>query len=223
MVAPQAGALELLTEQNPPFNYLANGVPAGPSTAVVQEMARRAAVPAKISLTAWQTAYARARDGDDACVYSTARIPARFDLFQWVGPIARGEYGAFGLPSFSGTPKRVDDLKAFRIGVANDARAQYLRSRGFTNLVTFDDDREIPKQLGNTVDLWVTQALRAQETARSAGVSDLKPVFAAILVQEYWLACGKKVPEETVSKLSESLREMIKDGTFRRILRGGVF
>ena len=218
-----AAALELLTEQNPPFNYLANGVPAGPSTAIVDEMARRAGIKAKISLVAWQAAFEKARDGEEACVFSTARTPQRADLFQWVGPIARGEYAAFGLPVFQGQPKRVDDLKAFRIGVVDDARGQYLRNRGFTNLVLFKDDREIPKALGTTVDLWVTQALRAADTARTAGVADLKVVFGGILVQEYWLACGKKVPSQTVEKLDEALAAMLKDGTVRRIVRGGVF
>jgi polar amino acid transport system substrate-binding protein len=223
LAAPPAGALELLTEQNPPFNYLANGVAAGPSTEIVGEMARRAGIQPKIALGPWQPAFERARDGDGACVFSTARTPQRVHAFQWVGPIARGEYTAFSRAGFQGQPKRVDDLKSYRIGVVNDARAEYLRSRGFTNLVTFTDDREIPKQIGNSVDLWVTQALRAESTAASVGVEDLKAVFRAILVQDYWLACGRKVPAGTIAKLNEALAGMMKDGTVRRILRAGVF
>jgi polar amino acid transport system substrate-binding protein len=216
-----ACALELLTEENPPFNYAINGVPGGPATQIVKEMARRAEIPGEVKLLVWKDAYERALNGD-ACVFSTARNAQRFDLFQWVGPIMRGQYSAFGRDGFKGQVKRVDDLKTYRIGVVNDARAAYLKERGFTNLVIFDSDRDIPKQLGAGVDLWVTQALRAGEIASAAGVTDLKEVFAAILAQDYFLACGKKVSAQTVAKLSDAIAAMRKDGGLRKILLPGA-
>jgi polar amino acid transport system substrate-binding protein len=218
-----AQALELLTEENPPLNFTREGKPAGVATMMVSEMARRAGVPAEIRVLAWREAFERARDGTDACVYSTVRNAPRFELFQWVGPIARGEYSAFALERFSEKARRVDDLKQFRIGVANDARADYLRARGFQKVYTFDDNGEIPKHLSvggskpNGMDLWVTQAHSAYRVARQAGVNDLKLVFAGILTQDYWLACGKKVPTEIVGKLSEALSSMHKDGATKTI------
>lgn len=222
LAVAQAHALELLTEENPPFNYAISGVPTGPATEIVKEMARRAGFPAKVELLPWKEAFERARDGTDACVFSTARNAERFEQFRWVGPIIRGQYSAFGRQAFGGNPRNVNDLKKYRIGVVDDARGAYLRERGFTNLVLFTDDREIPKQLGDRVELWVTQALRAGEIASAGGVTDLKVVFDAILLQDYWLACGRKVPAPTAQKLQDAYDWMRKDGGLRKITRPGM-
>ena len=44
-------------------------------------------------------------------------------------------YSAFALEGFDTKIGRVDDLKKYRIGVVADARATYLRQRGFTTLI----------------------------------------------------------------------------------------
>jgi len=218
-----AAALELLTEENPPLNFTRAGKPAGLATGMVTEMAKRAGIAADVRVLAWTPAFERARDGEDACVYSTVQNPQRYDLFQWVGPIVRGQYSAYAVSSFVYPLRRVDDLKKYRIGVVKDARADYLRERGFKTLVMFDNDRDIPKNLGGVgmtaVDLWITQSFSAKEVAAAAGVRDLKLVFDAILTQDYFLACGKKVPAATVAKLTEALAAMHKDGTTERLLK----
>ena len=44
-------------------------------------------------------------------------------------------YSAFALEGLDTKIGRVDDLKKYRIGVVADARATYLRQRGFTTLI----------------------------------------------------------------------------------------
>jgi polar amino acid transport system substrate-binding protein len=221
-IAAPAAALEFLTEENRPLNFSENGKPAGIATGVVAEMAKRAGVDAAIRVLAWSDAFDRALKGDDACVYSTARTAARLGQFQWIGPIARGEYSAFALAGFSETPRRVDDLKQYRIGAVEDARAEYLRSRGFPKVFIMATDAEIPKHLTvggrnpHGVDLWITQTESGPAVAEKAGVK-VKMVFSGILTQDYWLACGKKFPAETAGKLSEALAAMGKDGSLRKL------
>ncbi len=220
--AAGAAAQVFLTEENPPLNYTRAGQPAGPSVAMVREMARRAGLPpAEIRVQPWERSYAQARDGD-ACVFSTARVPARLPLFQWVGPIGRGQYSLFAPPGFRADIHHADDLKRFRIGVLNDARAAYLRQRGFPNVVALDSQAEILRRLNldpardDAVDLWLTQHDGAQAVASAAGV-EVRPVFGGLLTQDYWLACGRRVPESTVRALSTALQEMQRDGTAQRL------
>ncbi len=219
-----AFALTFYTEENPPLNFQRDGRVQGVSTAVVTEMAKRAGVPADIRLLSWREAYSRTQAEAASCVYSTARLRERNDLFLWVGPLSRSVYSAFALEGFDTKIGRVDDLKKYRIGVVADARATYLRQRGFTTLIEYDADRDIPGNLTldpakpGAVDLWVTHAYSARETAKREGAGALRDVFGGILSQDYWLACNKAVPADQVKALSQALQEMNRDGSLDKLL-----
>ncbi len=219
----QASSLTFLTEENPPLNFTRDGKLVGLSTAVVRELARRSELAVDVRLVAWKEAFERAQTEASVCAFSTARLPARNSMFQWVGPIARGYWSAFALEGFADYVPRVDDLKKYRIGVVSDARARYLRQRGFPNLVEVEKDADNPARLTldpkkeGGIDLWVTQGMMAAEIARKAGVGPVKEVFAGIMNQEYWLACNLQMPKGTIRSLSEALDGMRKDGTYRKL------
>jgi hypothetical protein len=121
-------AVTFLTEENPPLNFVRDGKQEGVSTAVVQEMVKRAQLPATITVLPWTEAYSRAQIEADVYVYSTARLASRNNLFQWVGPIARGYWSAFALPEFKDKITKVEELKAYRIGIVGDARGPSSRT-----------------------------------------------------------------------------------------------
>ncbi len=221
--AGPAFAIELLTEESPPLNFTRDGQPAGLAVQVVREMARRAELPATIRVMRWSDAFQRAQTDPGVCVFSTARLPVRNSMFQWVGPITRGYWSAFALDGFADYVPKVDDLKKYRIGVVGDARARYLRQRGFVNLAEVEIDADNPPKLTldpkkeGGIDLWVTQGMMAPDIARKAGVAQVREVFAAIMSQEYWLACNLKMPKETIQGFSEALSGMKKDGAYRKL------
>ena len=223
IAATPANALTITTEENPPLNFTKDGQVAGVSTAVVREMMKRAGLTADIAILPWAQAYAKAKDEPDTCVYSTVRNNEREAQFQWVGPIGRGEWSLFALKGFKGEAKRVDDLKQYRIGVTNDARAVYLRSRGLTNLVTAERNPELAALLTTDssqpgrVDLWMSQTNGVEEVAKQAGIGEIKMVFPAIMSQDYWLACGTKTAPDTVRALSTAASSMRRDGTMRQL------
>jgi polar amino acid transport system substrate-binding protein len=218
-----ASALTFTTEENPPLNFAKDGKVAGISTAVVQEIAKRAGASPDIAILPWAQAYSKARDEAETCVYSAVRNAEREALFQWVGPIGRGEWSLFGLPDFPLQPKRIDELKPYRIAATNDARATYLRSRGLNNLIVAERNLDLaamltadPKQLGRA-DLWMAQSNGAAEIAKQAGVNELKLVFPAIMSQDYWLACGLKTSPDTIRALNAAASSMRKDGSMRQL------
>jgi polar amino acid transport system substrate-binding protein len=223
LASPPALALTFLTEENPPLNYMQDGKLTGISVAVVREMLKRLELQADIRVVPWSEAYQRAQSDADVCAFSTARLPARNAMFQWVGPISRGYWSAFALEAFSDYVPRVDDLKKYRVGVVNDARARYLRQRGFANLVELERDADLPGRLtldpkkDGGIDLWVTQGMMAADIARKAGAGPVKEVFAGIMSQEYWLACNLQMPKDTTKAFSEALNGMKKDGAYRKL------
>lgn len=222
-LACSAMAINFLTEENPPLNLLRKGEVSGIATDAVREMARRGSVPATIALLPWADAYARAQKETDTCVYSTVRNAEREKQFLWLGPIARGEWSLFAREGFPPDVKQLEALKKYRIGVVNDARAGYLKSRGFDNLVVADQSKELPGQLvagpnqPGTIDLWFTQTVGGPAMALEAGVKDLKVVFSALMSQDYWLACNLGLPADTVKALRDASTTMRADGTYRKL------
>ncbi len=213
-----ASALTLLTEENPPFNYTENGKLTGLVTELVEETARRANVPYTAEVLPWNRAYSRAQAERDTCLFATARLPNREKLFAWVGPYASNLWGVYGKGDFAAPVRTLADLKPYRIGgVTNDAKVEYLRENGITNIKLAAEDRLNPPRLvlakedANHIDLWVTGYYGAREVARSAKVSDVKLVFVVRDIPLY-LACSPSTSPSVIKALSESVDQIRAEG-----------
>jgi polar amino acid transport system substrate-binding protein len=221
--AGSAHALQVVTEEYPPFNYTENGKLTGLSTEVVTEMGRRATVPLTFAAMPWPQAYDLAQTKGNTCIYSMARLENRERLFKWVGVLATNSWGLFAKSGFSDPVKTLADARPYRIGgVTNDAKVMWLRDNAITNIVTVDEDKRIPPMLTldrkklNAVDLWVTGIYAQQAVARAAGVGDIKLVLK-IRTEPLWLACGPSVASGAVKSLADALESMKKDGSYKNI------
>lgn len=219
-----ASALKLLTEENPPLNYTENHKLTGMATEVVQEMSRRAKVPVEFEVMVWAKAYKRVQIDKETCLYSTARLENRELVFKWVGPIAVNKWGLFAKSGFSQPIKTLADVKPYRIGgVTRDAKTEYLKQNGITNIFEVDDDKLNPPKLTldrkepQRIDLWVTSIARTKEVAAQAKALDVKLVFVVREADSY-LACNPRTSEATLKALSAALDEIKKDGTFKKIV-----
>ncbi|HXZ95785.1 MAG TPA: transporter substrate-binding domain-containing protein [Burkholderiales bacterium] len=219
-----ASALKLLTEENPPLNYTENGKLTGMGTEVVKEMSQRANVPVKIEVMVWADAYKRVQTDKETCLYSTARLPNRELVFKWVGPIAVNKWGLFSKSGFSQPIKTLADVRPYRIGgVTRDAKTEYLKQKGITNIFEVADDKLNPPKLTlnrkepQRIDLWITSVAGAKEIAAQAKAPDVKLVFLVRKVDSY-LACNPRTSEATLKALSAALDEIKKDGTFKKIV-----
>jgi polar amino acid transport system substrate-binding protein len=213
-----AAALTLLTEENPPFNYAENGKVTGLVTELVVETARRANVPYTVEMLPWNRAYGRAQAERDTCLFATARLPNREKLFTWVGPFASNLWAVYGRGDFAATVRTLADLKPYRIGgVDNDAKVEYLRENGITDIKSVADDRlnpprlRLPKQDPDHVDLWVTGYYGARDVARAAKAPDVKLVFIVRDIPLY-LACNPQTPAATVHALSDAVERIRAEG-----------
>ena len=219
-----ARALTLVTEENAPFNYTDAGRPAGMSTEVVLEMARRAGVAVEIRSLAWDRAFQRGQADRDTCIYSIARLDNRELLFAWVGQIATNKWAVFGKSDFSRPVKTLADLRPLKIGgVVADAKVEFLKSNAVTNIKEVKRDAQNPPRLflkpddPDRIDLWVTGYYAAPRVASMAKAGAVKLVY--VLHEEpLWLACSPLTGKDTVRKLAETLASMHKDGSVKRIV-----
>lgn len=214
--------LTLLTEENPPFNYSEGGKVTGLVTDLVTEAARRANVPVTVEVLPWARAFTRAQAERDTCVFATARLENREKLFAWVGPFASNLWGLYGRGDFAGQVKLMPDLKPYRIGaVTGDAKAEYLRENGITNLRMAAEDRQNPPLLmlppgdPNRIDLWITGYFGARDVARSAKVGDIKLVFVVREIPLY-LACSPQTAPATLRALADAVDKMRTEGVLAR-------
>jgi polar amino acid transport system substrate-binding protein len=223
--AAPAPALQLVTEEYPPFNYTENGKLTGLSTELVTEMGRRAKVPMTFAVMPWPEAYDSAQTKQGTCIFSTARLENRERIFKWVGMLATNDWALFAKSSFNDPIKTLADARPYRIGgVTNDAKVMWLRDNAVTNIVTVSEDKLIPPMLTldrkklNAVDLWITGVSAEKSSAKAAGVKDIKLVLKLAHEERLWLACGPSVPNDTVKALADALAGMNKDGTYGKIV-----
>ena len=226
VLAPQpALALKLLTEENPPLNYTEGKKLTGVATDVVQEMLKRAKIKPDIEVMSWDKAYEKAQADKETCLYATARLPNRENAFKWVGPIAMNKWGLYALGGFKPELKTLADVRPFRVGgVERDAKVEFLRERGVTNVVEEKEDRHNPAKLTLNlketlkIDLWITSVASAKKVAAQAKVPDLKLVLVVNEAESY-LACSPRTEPDTLKALAAALDSMKKDGSYEKIVK----
>lgn len=217
-------ALQMLTEEYPPFSFTENKALTGLSTEVVTEMGRRAKVPMTFAVMPWPQAYEQTQKKIETCLFSTARLENRERIFKWVGQLATNSWGLFAKSEFNEPIKTLGDARPYRIGgVTNDAKVQWLRDSAVTNIVAVNEDKLIPPMLTldrkkpNSVDLWIAGIYAEKAIAASANVKDIKLVLK-VRDEPLWLACNPSLSDATVKALADALAAMKKDGSYKKIL-----
>ncbi|MGB5746824.1 MAG: transporter substrate-binding domain-containing protein, partial [Desulfobacterales bacterium] len=90
-----AQELTIVSEENPPFNFIKDGILTGSSTEIVREIMRRLNLPAEIQVLTWARGYQLALSRPNVVLFSTARTQEREHLFHWVGPIYKVRFGFY--------------------------------------------------------------------------------------------------------------------------------
>lgn len=110
--------LILLTEENPPFNFVDHktGAISGASVELMQAVVREAGLDFQIKLLPWKRAFLQAQKEKNTCVFSMNFTEERAPLFKWVSPFFREG----GLAFF----KRADDVRHY--GAIEDVRGGVL-------------------------------------------------------------------------------------------------
>lgn len=216
-----AAELTLYTEDSPPLNYLKDGRLDGASVAVVKAIQARIGDRTPIQVVPWARSYRALEQDPNVALFSTTRTEQREHLFKWVGPIG---YVNWVLVKKRGSPVRVDALddarSVPRIGTyQQDAREQWLKSLGFTNLESVpSDDMNCRKLQAGRIDLWITGDIDMVATCGNQGI-DLRELEVAYVAkkQELYVAFSKGTPDATVRRWQDAYDALVREGEFRAI------
>jgi polar amino acid transport system substrate-binding protein len=214
-------ALEIYTEDSPPGNYLHDGKLAGLSVEVVREILNRLKLPGNIQVVPWARGYNLTLTQPNRALFSTTRFPQRERLFKWVGPLYTQNWGFYGK---KGSNLQIDSLdeakKVARIGTYHkDAKEQFLKGKGFTNLVSANKNiSNIKRIMEGKLDLWVSSDFNIHYLVQQAGVApdQLELVFAFRNVTNY-IAFSIQTPDDLIITWQQMLDEIKRDGTYKKI------
>ena len=223
----QAGpVLSIYTENSPPANYVAEGRLQGPAVRVVEEIMDRLGSRAAIELVPWARGYHMARTQPNVALFSTSRLPQRETLFKWVGPLYTQRWGFYAR---RGSGIEAAGLKeARRVGrigtYREDAKEQYLKSIGFQNLVSTNNNiGNVQHLMEGTIDLWVSSDFNMPYIARYAGYDprQLRLVLSFKTVGNY-IAFSRLTDDRIVADWQQTLDAIRRDGTWARHFSSGA-
>ncbi len=228
---PQAEAINIYTEEFPPYNFTSNRVIDGVSTQIIQQVMAHSGLEYTLNIYPWARSYRETLEHENAFIYSISRLEPRESLFKWVGKIVPTGYTVFALRDNENViADTLEDLKKYRIGTTvNDARETYLLSKGF-DIRHFDrlsgedaNTRNYLKLKAGRIDVWPIPDAVAYHIARSNGDNPkhvLKRVFRLNeLSQGYYLATNINTPEPVLENIRLSLRQFKRSGDYTTILR----
>lgn len=210
-VSPTSGGLRIITEVYPPYNFVdKNNNVTGQSTEIVRAILEKTGTQANIEVMPLSQGLALAEKGPGIVIYSLNRTPQREELFKWVGPIGYYEQAFYAKKGSTVTVSELEDAKKVsKIGVyEGDAGAQFLASRGFTNLdYSLTDAEALKKLMDGTVQLWLGNKDGLAITTGQAGVNpdDLVVLPTVVIQADLYIAFSKDIPDSTVKGWQSAL------------------
>lgn len=222
----------LVTEHLPPYQIVNDDTSkvTGFATDIVLETLKRAELDYDLNAYPWVRTYNLALKKPNHCVYSTARLPSRENLFTWIGPVTEENNAViWSLKSneHSEHIKSVEDLKQHITAVnKSDATHTGMLNLGLIenkNLYVVQHTQSLVKLLFERpeIDFIVADDITIPHRAKLAGVP-IESLHRVIEVKNlslnFHLACNKKSDAEVIKKLTHSLSTIHQDGTYQKIL-----
>ena len=218
--------IQIFTEEDPPRNFVQDGVLKGHAVEIVRQMLHRATDGSRITVASWSRGYRETLENPDTALFSIARTPEREKLFQWVGPIYHTRLVFLARKGAGVVIRNLDDARKVKaIGTyKDDVGEQYLKANGFTNLDSGVSAELVPKKLADgRVDLWITPDDTAPILAKQAGLDSagFETVYTVVTFDSC-VGVSHKTSPAVVRRWQEALNQMRKDGTFDRIMKQGA-
>lgn len=217
-----AKSVVFITEHSMPGTYLNDqGVPAGVTVELVQELAQRMGQKGAYFLMPWARAIQRAQDTPRSVLFETVRNAEREDRFKWVGPVKFFDMQLYGPSELAGLGMSAAQLSERYVacGYRGASYQSALEQMGFSegkNLVLMSRAGDCIQmvKLGRA-DLTPLNMLRHGESFSLAGLN-LVPVRQISEVALY-LAFSLDFSDQEVAEWQRTLEQMYLDGTVRKL------
>lgn len=190
----------------------------GLSADKVHELFKRSKISYQMKMMTWNRAFELARTSPETCVFSTARTKARESSFQWIGPIATGNWSIFGSPDKLGKVTRLEDIKKSTIGTeVGNVSVSYFSEKGFHIVTSIESATTFKNVAIGRIDYATAGDHHGKKIIKENQLEDKVVWLFNYDSSDYYLACNNKMNEQTIAHLNAKLNEMKADGTFKNI------
>lgn len=219
--AKKSPEMTILTENYPPLSYEENGVVTGYGTEVVAALQAELGSEAKPVVLPWDEAYNRALSEPNVVLFTMEKTAEREDKFYFIGPLGANISSLYALKD---SPLVLADLEAAAkvkaiATTTNWFTEQFLKSKGFSNLISKPDPIDNLKMLVNKeADLGVFTDVTYPQLCKEAGISPdtLKPVLE-LMQSEYYIAISKTTDPKIVQKWETAFAKIQSNGILENL------
>lgn len=214
-----AQTLQLITEDNPPFNYTegSTGVLKGAAHELVVALMAEAEVPFTTTLLPWHRGYRRALENPNSCIYGINRTHDREELFEWIGPLFESGWAFYSYDKTIKLHSLTDIEDQIVVVKSGDAVANaFAAARPDARVLTVETDRVGVRLLERgRADLWLTGIVHVGKSAELEGlpVPELKLMWRKSVV---YMACAKGTDVAALAKLRSAMP--VLDGLREKVI-----
>ncbi|HRY83864.1 MAG TPA: ABC transporter substrate-binding protein [Candidatus Cloacimonadota bacterium] len=213
--------LTILTEDYPPLSFAAGNTVSGYGADVVAAIQARLKTSYKPSLVDWDEAYRRAISEPNIVLFTMERTPERENLVHWIGPLGENKTYFY---AYKSRPIELQDLEQAKsikaiATTTNWFSEQYLKSKGFDNLVSSVKPSDSIKQLvSGRVEMSAFSEITFRQIAEDTGyvATDFIPVFE-IMSSNYYIAISKGTDSKVVEAWTKAFDQIKADGSLEKI------
>ncbi|MDO6427532.1 transporter substrate-binding domain-containing protein [Thalassotalea sp. 1_MG-2023] len=213
-----------VTEHLPPYQQLkSNHDVSGFSVEIVKALGKQLGDDITFEVLPWKRAYRKAQEQKNVLIFSMYRIPARDELFKWVGKIDENVHYFYALRDKKKNHiTDIDEAKKKIIAVTGNAfEDKQLTNKGFKRLARVSSPDQMVNLLFNgRVELLFGSEIAITNLASQAGRSPSE-LIRLITIENWgnglWLAFSKQTPDATVLKYQRAFDQLQKSGQIESI------
>ena len=221
-----ATQLTIVTEHLAPFQIVDSTSITGLSTEIVKATLKESGYEYNIEAYPWSLSFNRAKQEENICIYSLARIPERNLLFQWVGHITTSTISLYTLKKNNLTFSNLNEAKKYRIAVIkDDVTHHFLLSKGFVEndnlyvMSNYDALLQLLDTPSRQIDLVVLNGdlLNRRIKNKEEALKYSNAYMLEELTLDFYFACSLKTDKSIVNKLINTMNKLELSGINSKI------
>lgn len=223
-----ASQLRFVAEDLPPFHFFdSENKPTGALVEVVEALMNRTKLSGSIELLPFARSYDLALNKQNTFMFSLMKSADRDEHFQWVGQTYKSKAFLVGLRSRSDINiSNLEEAKSYIVGTIRGYHSeQYLKEVGFStqnNLHLSVNYKHMWSMLFERhIDFILTNFVAIDREMKSIGFNK-KDIKTFVELHDFpgdlFIATGHNTSDKTVADLSDALKQIKADGTYKKIM-----
>lgn len=213
--------LRIITNEEPPTNYLNKNEIDGISVDVVEELIKEQKLNTKIELMTWARAYEIGKQNENIGLFTAGRTFQRIqEGFSFLGPIITKQAVLYKNRNNHIEINTLLDIKKHNLKIGamrGDWRADYFKDKGFDVYEVSNHEQNLQKLLLKRIDLWAISKIEAQFITQKANI-DLSKIDIAYKFQDIssFLMFSKGTSKQTIRDWENAYRNLQKTDFFEK-------